>query len=83
MAVGVGEFTVQPSGITFKAHIFLTMDKGGDADVSGACETHRVFWGFRGMKNIADRRNPDALDVHLFFSAAHTHEYKHMYTEQN
>lgn len=46
MAVGANELIVRPSGIAFKTLlVFLKMDRDRDADVSGACETYRVFWG--------------------------------------
>lgn len=46
VAVVVGKLIVHPSGIAFKTVlVFLTMDRDRDADVSGECETYRVFWG--------------------------------------
>lgn len=46
VAVGGGQLIVHPSGIAFKtALLLLTMDRDRDADVIGACETYRVFWG--------------------------------------
>lgn len=51
VAVGANELIVRPSGIAFKTLlVFLKMDRDRDADVSGACETYRVFWGLAEWK---------------------------------
>lgn len=51
VAVGVSELIVHPPRIAFKTvFCLLTMDRDRDTDVSGACETYRVFWGLEKRK---------------------------------
>ncbi len=53
VAVGVSELIVHPPRIAFKTvFCILTMDRDRDADVSGACETYRVFWGLEKKKTF-------------------------------
>ncbi len=81
MAVGVSELIVHPPRIAFKTvfcSLSLTMYRDRDTDVSGACETYRVFWGLEERKTRSCGQQETRCSGRApVFSPSHTHDVFH------